>query len=90
KELKEVVQTSVLNDFDHALILKNETSHSTVIESLNLKVVLLEKEPTAEYLVNVFASRILKLLQPGIELHRIRLHETNTCYVDWTPDIKNF
>jgi 6-pyruvoyltetrahydropterin/6-carboxytetrahydropterin synthase len=90
KELKEVVQTSVLNDFDHALILKNETSHSTVIESLNLKVVLLEKEPTAEYLVNVFAGRILKLLPSGIELHRIRLHETNTCYVDWTPDIKNF
>lgn len=90
KELKDIVHNSILDDFDHALILRADSAQATAVEQLNLKVLFLDAEPTAEYLVNIFASRILKLLPRGIELHRIRLYETNTSYIDWTPDIHNF
>jgi 6-pyruvoyltetrahydropterin/6-carboxytetrahydropterin synthase len=90
KELKQVVHQTVLEEFDHALILKRETGYTPAIQQLNLKTVWLDEEPTAEYLVSIFAARILKLLPQSIELYRLRLYETNTSYVDWTPSNHNF
>ncbi|MCC6817188.1 MAG: 6-carboxytetrahydropterin synthase [Saprospiraceae bacterium] len=83
-DLKILVQEKVLEDYDHALILKKSTI--SIGEFPEVKFIWLDEEPTAEYMILDIKNRLLNFLPEGIKLIRIRLHETRSNYAEWTAD----
>ena len=81
-DLKQIINASILNEFDHALIL-NETSRFKHLASDNEKVILLPFQPTCELMVIDFARRIRKALPGKTWLHNLILRETETSYAEW-------
>lgn len=83
KKLKSIVQQEVLNDFDHALLLKINELNTELSHSLTTKLVWMKQEPTAEYLLLEILARIRNQLPKGVFLKRLKLYETATCYAEW-------
>ena len=83
KKLKSIVQQEVLNDFDHALMLKINEHNIDTSQSLNTKLIWMKEEPTAEYLLVEILARIRKQLPQDVLLKRLKLYETATCYAEW-------
>ena len=85
-DLKQIVQTTVLNDFDHALILNSEVKPQQVATLQmfgNIKFV--DYQPTNENLLVDFAKRIDSALPPNVSLVKLRMYETNSSFAEWTP-----
>jgi 6-pyruvoyltetrahydropterin/6-carboxytetrahydropterin synthase len=84
-ELKRIIQKSVIDPFDHALILSSgypdEVLNNTTEAFSN--VIFVEYQPTSENLLIDFASRIRDLLPSGVRLHCLTLRETATSYAEW-------
>lgn len=87
-ELKEVVNKAVISRFDHALILSRTGSHAATLaaNAAEGKLVLLEAEPTAEYLLDVIVAGLRSLLPAGVSLLRLELWETSTSCATWEKD----
>jgi len=93
-DLKQTVQTAVLNEFDHALVLNSEASTSlSHLCSLSGaegsrgigNVIFVDYQPTNENLLVDFAERIKSALPTGVSLIRLRMYETNSSFAEWTP-----
>lgn len=87
KELKKIVQLNVTNDFDHALILKSSNENKLIYEKMITKIIWVENEPTAEFLIMEIAKRIAKNLPENILLKKLKLYETASCYAEWENDL---
>ncbi|TND03680.1 MAG: 6-pyruvoyl tetrahydrobiopterin synthase [Bacteroidetes bacterium] len=86
--LKEIVNTEIINGFDHALILnRNYYDEQSIPESMRGKITWLDKEPTAENLVLLFAEKLAKKLPPDIRLHHLVLRETVNSCAEWYGDL---
>ena len=85
-DLKQCVQTAVLNEFDHALVL-NSVVETQCIASLQQQfgnVIFVDYQPTNENLLLDFAKRIKSTLPTGISLLRLRMYETNSSFAEWS------
>jgi 6-pyruvoyltetrahydropterin/6-carboxytetrahydropterin synthase len=84
-DLKSIVKTQIIEQFDHALALNGSTPEKETISSLPLfeKVIFLPYQPTCENMLPDFAERISKHLPAGINLHNLKLRETNNSYAEW-------
>ena len=85
KDLKAIVKTHIVDRFDHALVINNETDPS-MIDSMKKhmeKLIVVDYQPTSENLVADFASIIKSHLPANVELHNLRLWETSTSYSEW-------
>jgi len=84
-ELKKIVRSCVIDEFDHALVL-NRTSADDFLpmtaEAFS-NTILVDYQPTSENLLIDFAGRIKPLLPKGITLHSMRLRETVTSFAEW-------
>lgn len=88
KVLKEIVNRSIIDKFDHTLILMEG---SPLSEPLNLSygnVITLPFRPTSENMVSYFAEILNQELSTyqNTSLYSIRLHETATSFVEWFAD----
>lgn len=83
KDMKKVVQEFVINDFDHALMLKQNDKNKSSSSLLDTKILWLDEEPTAEYMLIEILKRIETHFPKNITLKRLKLHETATCYAEW-------
>ncbi len=84
-ELKKIVRSCVIDEFDHALVLNRASAEEFLpmtAEALS-NTILVDYQPTSENLLIDFASRIKPLLPMGITLHSMRLRETVTSYAEW-------
>lgn len=81
KILKHIVQEYVLNDYDHALILKLNDLNLQRAHHPSTKILWLNDEPTAEYMLTDISKRIKPHLPPKVQLSKLVLHETENCYV---------
>ena len=81
-DLKQIVQTAVLNLFDHALVL-NSAMHATPLLQEFENIVWVDYQPTNENLLLDFASRIRSLLPEGVVLVRLRMYETVGSFAEW-------
>ncbi len=83
--LKKIVNEQIVEQFDHALMIRKGTPHEKLANTSDLvgKVLSLDYQPTCEYMVADFATRISPHLPEQIQLHSIRLHETATSYAEW-------
>ena len=86
KDLKTIVKSEIVDVFDHATVLNNNSPHSelaTVLSSQEHKVIRVEYQPTSENMVIDFANRIASKLPSHIKLFKVRLNETATAYAEW-------
>ncbi len=82
KALKSIVEQSVLNDLDHALLLKRNHVNLSATKNLVTNIHWMDEEPTAESLVTYIGDKVKSALPTGIRLLRVKLYETETGYVE--------
>ncbi len=75
--LKELVQRTIVDHFDHALVLKSGSPMATMAQG-QPNLVEVPFNPTTENLLLYFANLIKPQLPPQAHLHSIRLAETET------------
>ena len=84
-DLKKIVKGTVVDVFDHALVLNSNTPKESFDKSKELfdKLIFVDFQPTSENLVNDFARKISKELPENMKLFSLRLRETATSYAEW-------
>jgi len=84
-DLKKIVKDTVVDVFDHALVINSETSAEDLERSNEMfeKVIRVDFQPTSENLVVYYAEKISKKLPAGLLLHNLKLRETATSYAEW-------
>lgn len=87
-DLKKIVETSVINKFDHTLVLNENSPHKNFVKENLLigKVVLVNYQPTSENLLIDFAKIIQNNLPAPATLHHLKLRETPTSFAEWYAD----
>jgi len=84
-DLKKIVRETVIDQFDHALVLNHKMPLLLTDEMKKHfgNIILLGYQPTSELMVADFAERISKKLPPEIRLVHLLLRETVTSYAEW-------
>ena len=82
-DLKKIVNESIIDKFDHALILREDSPYAKEIAANYQNVALTNFQPTCENLIVYFASAIKERLPKSVSLFSLKLYETATSYVEW-------
>jgi len=84
-DLKKIVKETVVDVFDHALVLNSKTPRGSFKQTKEMfdRLIFVDYQPTSENMVADFAERIQAKLPAGIKLYNVRLRETGTSYADW-------
>jgi 6-pyruvoyltetrahydropterin/6-carboxytetrahydropterin synthase len=85
-DLKKIVKTEIVDVFDHATVFNKNTPHIELAKELERRghnVLLVDYQPTSEMMVIDFAKKIKKLLPKTIQLHSLKLQETETSFAEW-------
>ena len=88
-DLKKIVKEEIVDPFDHATVFNKNTPHMELAKELKdrgHKVILADYQPTSENMVIDFASKIKARLSKEIQLHSIKLRETDTAFAEWHAD----
>lgn len=84
-ELKKIVQSEIIEIYDHSLVLHKESAYLSNMdawphrERLHLK----DYQPTCENLLNEFVNLLLPHFSSQTELIKVKLQETTTSYAEW-------
>ena len=78
-DLKQIVNTYIVNRFDHALVLNEEHEFGEIADT---KTVLTLFQPTCENLLVHFAGLIEPHLPKGVRLTKLKMHETATSFAE--------
>lgn len=84
KEIKKLVQESVLDKFDHCLLLSSDYMIRNPSISALENIVIFEAEPTAENLLIYIKKTLQKKLPDKIKLVHLKIFETKNSYAEWT------
>lgn len=82
-DFKTIVNDTLIDKFDHALVLRADAPMATELGNGYEKVILVDFQPTCENMIVYFAQVIREHLPEHIELHSIKLHESPSSYVEW-------
>ena len=85
-DLKKIVKEQIVDVFDHATVFNKNTPHIELANELIKRghdVILVEYQPTSENMVVDFSNKIKNLLPENIQLHSLRLQETETSFAEW-------
>ena len=85
-DLKKIVKEEIVDQFDHATVFNKTTPHIELANELMKRdhdVILVDYQPTSENMVIDFAERIKRRLPVNIQLHSLRLQETETSFAEW-------
>jgi 6-pyruvoyltetrahydropterin/6-carboxytetrahydropterin synthase len=85
-DLKKIVKEEIVDPFDHATVFNKNTPHMELAKELKdrgHKVILADYQPTSENMVIDFATKIKARLSKEIQLHSIKLRETDTAFAEW-------
>lgn len=85
KDLKNIIKTSIVDRFDHALVLNSSTPKDLLDMLMKNyeKIVVLDYQPTTENMIADMAKQIASLLPSNLKLFSLRLRETPTSYAEW-------
>jgi len=84
KELKTIVQSTVVKHFDHKLLLSKAYLAESKLDFLSDELVVFDVEPTAENILIFSRDQIRNALPEHIELHSLKLWETSDSYAEWS------
>ncbi|MCI1779387.1 MAG: 6-carboxytetrahydropterin synthase [Bacteroidales bacterium] len=82
-DLKKIVNESIINKFDHALVLNRNAVLAGEIREKYENVILTGFQPTCENLTAYFAELLNGKLPKEVKLYKLKLYETATSYVEW-------
>ena len=85
-DLKKIVKEDIVDIFDHATVFNKNTPHVELAHELEQRghhVILVDYQPTSENMVIDFADKIKRRLPNNIQLHSLRLQETETSFAEW-------
>jgi 6-pyruvoyltetrahydropterin/6-carboxytetrahydropterin synthase len=84
-DLKKTVRASIVEEFDHALVLNRESADEFLPLKSEVfgKTILVNYQPTSENLLIDFAARLIPLMPSNIKLHNLKLRETVTSFAEW-------
>jgi len=85
-DLKKIVKEEIVTQFDHATVFNKNTPHVELAKELTERghnVILADYQPTSENMVIDFASKIKARLPENIQLHSLKLQETETSFAEW-------
>lgn len=83
KELKAIVNTGIIRQLDHKLLLSKDFLKNNKGEISSNNLVSWDVEPTAENMVIFMQSVITQLLPAGICLVSLKLYETKDSFAEW-------
>ena len=86
KDLKDIVESEIVDKFDHATVFNKNTPHIELARELEIRghnVILVDYQPTSEMMIIDFAEKIKARLPKTIELHSLKLRETGTSHAEW-------
>lgn len=81
--LKKIVNEHIVNPLDHALMLRKGCKIDEALKNIYAKVVCVAYQPTCENMVIQMAKLLLDQLPKGVQLHSLKLHETQTSFAEW-------
>lgn len=85
-DLKKIVKEEIVDNFDHATVFNKNTPHVELAKELSTRghhVILVDYQPTSENMVIDFAQKIQDRLPNDIQLHSLRLQETESSFAEW-------
>ena len=84
-DLKQIVNTNIIDHFDHCLIVNGQTPHKEYakVENGFSKIMLCDYQPTAENMLIDMVGRIKNNLPKHIDLKYAKLQETDNSFVEW-------
>jgi 6-pyruvoyltetrahydropterin/6-carboxytetrahydropterin synthase len=84
-DLKEAVTTYVLQDFDHALVLQQDSAPALValLQGQGHKLLLTRWQPTCENMLLHIKDQLLPNLPKHVALHSLKLWETENSFGEW-------
>lgn len=85
-DLKKIVKEEIVDIFDHATVFNQNTPHIELAAELKNRghhVILVDYQPTSENMVIDFAKKIKDRLPKDIQLHSLKLQETETSFAEW-------
>jgi 6-pyruvoyltetrahydropterin/6-carboxytetrahydropterin synthase len=85
-DLKAIVREEIVDLFDHATVFNQNTPHVELAKELSSRghhVILVDYQPTSENMVVDFASKIKSRLPVNIQLHSLKLQETESSFAEW-------
>ena len=86
KDLKGIVESEIVDKFDHATVFNKNTPHIELANELQTRghnVILVEYQPTSEMMIIDFSEKIKAKLPSNIHLHSLKLQETGTSHAEW-------
>lgn len=85
-DLKKIVREEIVDVFDHATVFNQNTPHVELAQELKNRghhVILVNYQPTSENMVIDFAKKIQDRLPNNIQLHSLKLQETESSFAEW-------
>jgi len=85
-DLKKIVTEEIVDHFDHATVFNETTPHIELANELKSRghhVILVDYQPTSENMVTDFAEKIISRLPTSIQLHSLKLQETDSSFAEW-------
>jgi 6-pyruvoyltetrahydropterin/6-carboxytetrahydropterin synthase len=89
KEIKHIVKTNIVEQFDHKLILSEGflSANQTMMPQENL--IIWKYEPTAENILIHIKKILSKSLSKNLKLVHLKLYETKDSIAEWMPNNLN-
>ncbi len=85
-DLKKIVKEEIVDNFDHATVFNQNTPHVELAKELSTRghhVILVNYQPTSENMVVDFAQKIKSRLPHNVQLHSLKLQETESSFAEW-------
>ncbi|MFT4683828.1 MAG: 6-pyruvoyltetrahydropterin/6-carboxytetrahydropterin synthase [Saprospiraceae bacterium] len=85
-DLKKIVKDEIVDVFDHATVFNKNTPHVELAKELKDRghnVLLVDYQPTSEMMIIDFAIKIKNKLPSYVQLHSLKLQETDSSYAQW-------
>ncbi len=84
-QLNKMIKEDVISYFDHTLLINSDTQEELLqkLGTCTKRMMRVDYQPTSENLLIDFVKRIKSLLPQGVELHNLKLQETETSFAEW-------
>jgi len=85
-DLKRIVKQEIVDIYDHSIVLNKNSEHLELakrISDYSHRMVLVDYQPTSEMMLIDFAKKIKAKLPDYVQLHSLKLYETNNSYAEW-------
>ena len=84
KELKKIISETIINKYDHGLVLSKTYLQANPNFSVAENLVVWDFEPSAENILLYFKNELETVFPKEIRLVRLKLYETNNSFAEWS------